>query len=80
MIVFFQKKHKDIQEYFIKKCMTYCEKCNKEIKNYEWREHTLSEEHLGHAGQNYCEHCKLTNITSVGSKDSQFLFMRIIGK
>ena len=30
----------------ISNCMTFCEKCNKERKNDEWREHTLSEKHL----------------------------------
>ena len=72
----FSKEHKDIEEFFIKKCMTYCEKGKKELKNHEWREHTLSEVPLERAGQNYCELCKLTNYTSVGSKDSQFLYQR----
>ena len=31
--------------------MTYCEKFNGKMKNDEWREHTLSEEHLEHAGK-----------------------------
>ena len=31
--------------------MTYCEKCNKEIKNDEWREQRLSEEHSERAGK-----------------------------
>ena len=32
--------------------MIYREKCNKEIKNDEWREHTLSEDHLERAAKN----------------------------
>ena len=28
------------------KCMTYCEYCDKEIKNDELREHKISEKHL----------------------------------
>ena len=36
------KERKDIQNYFVMKCMTYCEYCEKEIKN-EWREHIISE-------------------------------------
>ena len=56
----YSKEHKDIEDYFIRKCMTYCGKCNKEIKNDEWREHTLSEEHLKHYGTSYCDICKLT--------------------
>ena len=26
--------------------MTYCEVCKKEIRNDEWREHSISENHL----------------------------------
>ena len=40
------KEHKDIEKYFIMKCMTYCESCSKEIKIDEWREHVNSEKHL----------------------------------
>ena len=29
------KKHRDIENYFIKKCMTYCDRCYVEIKNDE---------------------------------------------
>ena len=29
------KEQKDIENYFIMKCMTYCESCDKEIKNDE---------------------------------------------
>ena len=39
-------EHKEIEEYFITKCMTYCYLCCKKIKNNEWREHTISEKHL----------------------------------
>ena len=41
------KKHRDTENYFISKCMTYCEKCHKEIKNDEWRQHLLSDSHVG---------------------------------
>ena len=35
------KEQKNVEDYFIRKCMTYCEKCNSEIKNDEWREQIL---------------------------------------
>ena len=42
------KEHKEIEDYFIRKCMTYCDLCCKEIKNDDWREreHVISEKHL----------------------------------
>ena len=38
------KEHKEIENYFIMKCMTYCESCDK--KNDEWREHVILEKLL----------------------------------
>ena len=52
------KAHKDIEKYFIMKCMTYCESCDKEIKNDEWREHVTSEKHLEFKDKYYCDLCK----------------------
>ena len=40
------KEHKDIEFYFFKKCMTYCESCDEEMNKDEWREHGISEKHL----------------------------------
>ena len=54
------------------KIMTYCEYCDKAMKNDEWWEHTLSEEHLERAGKQYCELCKMTYYTSINSKNTQF--------
>ena len=53
------KEHKDIEKYFIMKCMTYCEYCDKEIKNDEWREHVISEKHLELEEKRYCEICNM---------------------
>jgi len=54
------KEHRDIEDYFIIKCMTYCELCKKEIKNDALGEHILSEELLEGAGKLYCNPCKIT--------------------
>ena len=40
------KEHKQIENYLIKNSMTYCEVCKKEIRNDEWRDHCISENHL----------------------------------
>ena len=57
--------------------MTYCGNCSKEVKNDEWREHTLSEEHLEHTGKNCCSYCKMTFYSYINSKDSQVLYEKI---
>ena len=38
--------------------MTYCEVCKKDIRNDEWREHIISENHLEIEEKNYCKVCK----------------------
>ena len=53
------KEHKDIENYFIMKCMTYFELCNKEIKKDECREHITSEKHLVLEGKKYCKSCDM---------------------
>ena len=57
----FSKEHKESENYLIKRCMTYCEVCKKEIKNDEWREHTISEKRLEIVQQKYCKFCKMKN-------------------
>ena len=47
-------EHRDIEKYFIVKCMTYCEVCNKEIRNDVWREHLISANHLKIGLKIYC--------------------------
>ena len=51
------KEHKDIEYYLIRSCMTYCKDCKKEIRNDEWREHTISEKHLNIKQMGYCKIC-----------------------
>ena len=63
------KEHKEIENYLIKKGMTYCEFCKKEIRNDEWREHSISENHLEKEQKNYCKVCK-TKYSVVGYANS----------
>ena len=51
------KEHINTENYFIRKCMTYCMQCNMEIKNDEWSTHLNSNWHLG-KGVRYCDVCK----------------------
>ena len=53
------KEHKEIEDYFIRKCMTHCDLCCKEIRNDEWREHTISETHLEFEEKKYCVYCNM---------------------
>ena len=53
------KEHREFENCFIKKCMTFCEVCNKEIKIDEWREHIISEKHLKIDNKNYCKLCNM---------------------
>ena len=48
------KEHKDIQKCFNMKCMTYCESCDKELKNDECREHVFLEKHLEFEDKYFC--------------------------
>ena len=57
------KEHINTENYFIRKCMTYCEQCNMEIKNDEWSTHLNSSWHLG-KGARYCDVCKRKYISS----------------
>ena len=63
------KEHKQIENYLIKNSMTYCEVCNKEIRNDEWREHNISENHLEKEQKSYCKVCK-TKYSVVGYANS----------
>ena len=42
-------------------CTTYCEGCDKEIKNDMWRIHLTSFDHTRRSGEQYCEFCKKKN-------------------
>ena len=41
MTIVIQKNTKILRITFFMKGMTYCESCDKEIKNDEWREHVI---------------------------------------
>ena len=58
------KEHINTENYFIRKCMTYCMQCNMEIKNDEWSSHLNSSWHLG-KGARYCDVCKRKYISSL---------------
>ena len=45
--------------YFIRKCTTYCERCNKERKNDVSREHIISHNHTFRHGEKFCDICKM---------------------
>ena len=52
------KEHKENEDYLIVMGMTYCDLCNKEIRNDEWRNHIISKEHLLLEDKYYCKLCK----------------------
>ena len=59
------KEHRDNEDNFILKCMTYCKHCDKEIKDDEWRGLISSEENLGHhSGLEYFKICKISYCNS----------------
>ena len=60
------KEHINNENYFIRKCMTYCMQCNMEIKNDEWSTHLNSSLHLGLNGERYCDNCKRKYISIKG--------------
>ena len=68
------KEHKDIENYFIMKCLTYCEHCDKEVKNDEWGEHTISENHLDLKHRECCKLCNVKYNTSINSMDDGILY------
>ena len=51
------KEHRDIEKFFIVKCMTYCEVCNTEVRNDVSREHLISEKHSEIELKKYCKVC-----------------------
>ena len=53
------KGHKEIEDYFIVKCMTYCHRCRRERTNDEGRQHRVSDRHLRQYGEKHCDICKL---------------------
>ena len=66
------KEHINNENYFIRKCMTYCIQCNMEIKNDERSTHLNSGWHLG-KGARYCDVCKRKyNNSFAGKVDNYF--------
>ena len=54
------------------KCMTYCNRCDKEIKNDEWRSHLTSHNHIFRYGEQYCKICKKNyNVVRNGAYSSE---------
>ena len=58
------EEHRDMEDYFIMQCMTFCERCSREIKTDEWRKHIGSEEHLKREGATFCSICQVSYYTS----------------
>ena len=71
------KEHKDIEYYLIKKGMTYCGDCKKEIRNDEWRVHVISEYHLNIKHKRYCKICKEEYSITPGNQYSSYETNRI---
>ena len=67
---FNSKEHRDAEDYFKMKCMTYCERCDMEIKNDKWRAHLISYTHLDRFGEKYCDVCKKKYTTTINGKYS----------
>ena len=47
--------------------MTYCNRCKKEIKNDEFKEHLISDTHLVPQHKNYCIFCEKNHDVLVSS-------------
>ena len=53
------KEHKENEDYLIVMGMTYCDLCNKEIRNDEWRKHIFSENQMNRELKVYCKVCNM---------------------
>ena len=60
--------------------MTYCDVCKKEIRNDEWRDHSISENHLEIEKMGYCKVCKLKNHISGGDQYTTYENKRLISR
>ena len=66
-------EHKDIEYYHIKSRITYCKNCKKEIRNDEWREHEISENHFNIEKMGYCKVCKTKyNVSAAGDQYTSY--------
>ena len=68
------KEHKDIGSYFMMKCMTHCDYCDKEMKKDEWREHIISENHLELENEENFKVCVMKYSISIDSLDDRILY------
>ena len=66
------KEHINNENYFIRKCMTFCMWCNMEINNDEWSTHLNSSWHLGN-GARYCDVCQMKYISSFTCEVNDYL-------
>ena len=64
------KEHREIEIYFMGKCMTYCEQCNEEVQNDERRQHIISGWHSIHYGQRFCVFCKKQYTIDISDVDT----------
>ena len=48
--------------------MTYCERCDMEMKNDVWRQHIISDWQLAFGGEKYCDTCKKKYTTTINGK------------
>ncbi len=71
------KEHKENEDYLIVMGMTYCDLCNKEIRNDEWRKHIFSENHMNRELKAYCKVCNMKYLKAIGKGcDSYYTTIR----
>ena len=77
MNIIISKEHKENEDYLIVNSMTYCELCNKEIRNDEWRKHIFSENHMNRELKAYCKVCNMKCLRDVAKgSDSYYATLR----
>ena len=71
------KEHKENEDYLIVMGMAYCDLCNKEIRNDEWRKHMFSENHMNRELKAYCKVCNMKYLKAIGKgSDSYYTIIR----
>ena len=66
------EEHKENEDYLIVMGMTYCDLCNKEIRNDEWRKHIFSENHMNRELKAYCKVCNMKYLNAIGKGTDSF--------
>ena len=64
------KGHREKEKYLDMKRVTNCDRCRREIKNDEWRQHIISSEHLLRIGEKKCDICKRIYVIIKYKKES----------